>query len=296
MILVAGSTGLVGSGICQRLVELGKPIKALVRETTDPAKVARLTALGVQVVKGDLSQPNTLKAACQGVDTVIDTVSSMPFSYQPGANDIQLVDLDGAKALIDAAKAAGVKHFIFTSFSGNIDADFPLRNAKRQVEGYLKGSGLVYTILRPGYFMEAWLSPMVGFDAANAKATIYGNGDQPISWISLGDVVQFAVESVTNPAARNAVLELGGPEAVSPHQAIKLFEMAGGKTFEVTHVPVEALKAQMDGATDPMQKSFAGLMVCYAIGDPIDMSPIQKSFAARLTPLNEYVASTLKQA
>ena len=59
----------------------------------------------------------------------------------------------------------------------------------------------MYTILRAGYFMEAWLSPAVGFDPINAKATIYGAGQNPISWISLQDVAQFAVTSLDNCGA-----------------------------------------------------------------------------------------------
>ncbi len=296
MILVVGSTGLVGSEICHLLASKGKPFRALVRETSDPVKVERLKSYGAQLVKGDLRDPASLKAACQGVSEVICTVSAMPFSYQPGMNDIQSVDTDGVSHLIETAKAAGVKHFIDTSFSANIDRDFPLRNAKRAVEKHLKESGLVYTILRPSMFMEVWLSPAVGFDAANAKATVYGTGDQPIAWISLKDVAQFAVESLENPAARNRSLELGGPESLSPHQAIKIFEKATGKTFEVTHVPPEALQAQYEGATDPMQKSFIGLMLCYADGDPIDMSAIRKTFAVRLTSLKEYVAGVMAPA
>jgi len=186
------------------------------------------------------------------IETVIDTFSSMPFSYQPEQNDIQQVDVQGAKALVDAAKAVGVKHF-----------------------------------------MEVWLTPMVGFDIVNAKATIYGSGDQPISWISIDDVMQFAVESLTNPAARNTVLELGGHKSVSPHQVIQLFKKEGGKIFEVTHVPAEALKAQMESATEPMQKSFAGLMACYALGDPIEMQATLKAFPSKLTSIQDYVKKVM---
>ncbi|MGD0002970.1 MAG: SDR family oxidoreductase [Anaerolineaceae bacterium] len=290
MILVVGSTGMVGSEICRLLASKGIPFRALVRESSDPAKVERLKGYGAQLVKGNLCDTASLKTACQGVSAVICTVSAMPFCYQPGVNDIQSVDFEGVTNLIEAAKAAGVKHLIYTSFSGNLDREFPLRNAKRTVEQRLKESGLVYTILRPSMFMEVWLSPAVGFDAANSKATVYGTGDQLIAWITIKDVAQFAVESLENPAARNRVLELGGPKPLSPHQVIKIFEDAMGKTFEVTHVPPEALQAQYAGATDPMQKSFIGLMLCYAGGDPIDMSAIQKAFAVHLTPIKEYVA------
>jgi len=289
MILVAGATGMVGSEVCRLLAARGMPLRAMVRETSDPAKVNRLKDLGAKIVTGDLCNPNSLEAACQGVEAVICTVSAMPFCYKPGVNDIQSVDFEGVNNLIEAAKASGVKQFIYTSFSGNIDRDFPLRNAKRAVEKHLKEDGLVYTILRPSMFMEVWLSPAVGFDAANLKASIYGSGDQPIAWITVPDVAKFAVESLTNPTARNAVLELGGPQNLSPHQVIKLYEAAKGKTFEVTHVPPEALQAQYDGATDPMQKSFIGLMICYAYGDPIEMGATQNSFGFRLTPVEEHI-------
>jgi len=104
--------------------------------------------------------------------------------------------------------------FVYTSFSGQIDLDFPLRNARRAVEQRLRDSGLVYTVLRPSFFMESWLSPVVGFDVANAQAGIYGSGEQAISWISRQDATRFAVESLDNPAARYITLELGGPDAL----------------------------------------------------------------------------------
>jgi NADH dehydrogenase len=281
---------MVGSEICRILASKGMPFRVLVRETSDLAKVERLKGYGAELVKGDLRDPATLKAACQGVSAIICTVSAMPFSYQPGVNDIQSVDIDGVTHLIEAAKAAGVKHLVYTSFSGNIDRDFPLRNAKRAVEQLLKESGMDYTILRPSMFMEVWLSPAVGFDAANAKATVYGSGDQLIAWITIKDVAQFAVESLENPAAHNSMLELGGPESLSPHRAIKIFEEVMGKPFEVTYVPPEALLAQYDGAVDPMQKSFIGLMLCYADGDSIDMSAIQKTFTVQLTQLRTFAS------
>jgi len=279
---------MVGGEICRQLVAAGKPTRALVRSTSDPGKVQALRELGVEVVQGDVRDRASLDAACAGVTAVISTVSSMPFSYQPGENDIETVDLNGVKALIDAAVGAGVKHLVYTSFT--MELDFPLHNAKRAVERHLKGSGLTYTVLRPSYFMEVWLSPAVGFDAANAKAAIYGTGKEPISWISFQDVAKFAVASLDNPAARNAILELGGPEALTPNQVVGIFERAGGKSFEVQYVPADALAAQQAGATDPMQQSFSGLMRCYATGDPIDMAKTGKAFPFERKSVERYAA------
>jgi NADH dehydrogenase len=295
-ILVAGATGLAGKDICERLAASGRSVRALVRTTSDPAKVSQLKALGVEIVQGDVRDRTSLDRACQGVSTVISTISSMPFSYQPGVNDIQTTDLEGVSHLIEAAKANKVSHFIYTSFSGRVDLDFPLRNAKRQVEQKLKESGLVYTILRPSFFMEVWLSPAVGFDAANAKAAIYGTGKNPISWISLQDVSKFAIACLDYPAAKNATLELGGPEAINPLQIVKLFEQASGRSFEVQLVPEEALQAQQAAATDPMQQSFSGLMRCYAQGDPIDMLATLKTYAVQPTRVEEFVKRVMAPA
>ena len=287
--LVVGATGMVGMEICSRLAAQGKAVRALVRTSSAPDKVSKLRAMGVETVQGDLRDRASLDAACQGVEAVITTASSMPFAYTPGENDIRTTDLEGELSLIDAAKAANVRHFIYTSFSRHLDLDFPLRNAKRAVEKHLQESGMTYTILRPSFFMEVWLSPAVGFDAANAKAAIYGDGTQPLSLIAVPDVAQFAVASLENPAARNAILELGGPEALTPLQIVKIFEEAQGRKFEVQFVPAAALAAQQMSATDPMMQSFSGLMRCYAAGDPIEMGETLKAFPVKLTSVKDYV-------
>jgi NADH dehydrogenase len=294
MILVVGATGLVGGEVCRRLAARGIPARALVRATSDPAKVEALRSLGLDLVQGDLRDPASLTDACRGVSAVISTISSMPFAYEAGVNDITTTDMEGSLHLVDAARAAGVQHFVYTSFSGNIDLDFPLRNAKRTVEAYLKLSGMTYTILRPSYFMEVWLSPAVGFDAANAKATIYGDGSNPISWIALGDVAEFAVRSLDNPAARNAILELGGPAALTPRQVVGIYERVLGRPFETVHVPAEALASQQSAATDPMQQSFTGLMRCYASGDAIDIRPTLRDFPVTLTAVDEHAEASAR--
>ena len=296
MILVVGSTGLVGRDICRRLAEKEIAARALVRETSDPAKVAELQHLGLEIARGDVRDAASLAQACRGVSAVIDTVSAMPFSYQPGVNDIDTTDCAGAIRLIGAARAADVERFVYTSFSGNLDLPFPLRDAKRTVERYLMSSGLDWTILRPSFFMEVWLGPAVGFDAAAATATIYGDGTNPISYVALTDVAAFAVESLQHPAAHRATLEFGGPEAIAPLEVVRRFEKIGGRSFTVQHVPAEALAAQQVAATDPMQQSFCGLMRCVAQGDAIPMEDVLEAFPIRLTTVEEYAGKVLASA
>lgn len=295
-ILVVGATGILGSEICRQLRATGKSVRGLVRESSDPAKVSRLQSFGVETVEGNVQDRASLERACQGVTAVISTVSAMPFSYAPGVNDVKTVDLEGVTNLIEAARANHVSHFIYVSFSGNVDLDFPLRNAKREIERMLQESGLTFTILRPSYFMEAWLSPVVGFDPVNAKATVYGTGQNPISWIAVENVAQFAVAALDHPAAKNAILELGGPEALSPLEVVKAFEIAGGRSFEMQFVPEEALLGQQAAATEPMQQSFVGLMLCYAKGDPIEMSETLQTFSVQPTTVQEYARRVLAPA
>jgi uncharacterized protein YbjT (DUF2867 family) len=293
MILVVGSTGMVGSEVCQRLVGDGQQVRALVRATADPAKVAGLRDAGVEVFVGDLRFPATLAAACYGVDTVICTVSSMPHAYVPLLNDIRSTDLIGVIDLIGAAAKNGVRRFVYTSFSGNIDTPCPLETAKRTIEARLRGGLLEYAILRPSYFMEVWLSPAVGFDPASATARIFGEGTAPISWIAAGDVAEYAVRAALSPVTRDSVLELGGPAAISPLDVVAIFERIGGRRFTVEHVPFEALEEQRRTATDPMAESFAALMSSYARGDTVVSGPTEAAIPMSLTTVEEYAERIL---
>ena len=290
MNLIVGATGLLGGEICRLLAAEGKPVRALVRPTSDQSKVAQLESLNIEVVRGDLKDRASLDAACEGTSAVISTASAT-LSRQEG-DSIQTVDLEGQLNLIDAAKAANVRRFVLISFP-EVDVEFPLQAAKRKVEEHLKASGLTYTILQPAFVMEVWLSPALGFDAANAQAQIYGSGENKISWISYKDVAKFAIASLDNSEARNAVIELGGAEALSPLEVVQIFEKVMGRKFDVQHVPEEALREQRDGASDPLQQSFAGLMLNYSRGTIIDMHETLQKFPVQLTSIRDYAQASV---
>ena len=293
MNMVVGATGLLGSEICHQLRAQGREVRALVRKTSDPTKVQALREAGVETVEGDLKDPGSLSRACQGVTTVIATASST-LSRQEG-DSIESVDHRGQLNLIDAAKEADVERFVFVSFRDNPDNQYPLTQSKRAVEKHLQESGLSYTVLQAGYFMEVWLSPMLGFDYPNAKARIYGSGERKGSWISYRDVAAFVVSSLEHPAARDAVIEVGGPEALSPLEVVKIFEETSGRAFELDFIPEEALREQKAAADDPLQQSFAGLMLQLALGDEINMQETLRTFPLSLTSVRAY-ADTVTQA
>jgi NADH dehydrogenase len=256
--------------------------------------VENLVKLGAEPVEGDLRDAESVRRALRGATAVVST-ATVTRSRQPGET-LESTDQQGQANLIDAARDAGVEHLVYVSFSGGIGGDDPLSVAKRDNEDRIRKSGLAYTILRPSYFMEAWLGPHLGFDYPNRRATIYGDGSAPISWIALGDVAEFAVQSLTSRSARNQVLELGGPEALSPNQVVRLFEQASGDQFDVQYVPVSALEAQRAAAKDSMQQAFASLMLSYAEGDSIPMQATLARLPVPLTSVEEYAIRVLAES
>jgi uncharacterized protein YbjT (DUF2867 family) len=126
MILVVGASGLLGTQICRELTQDGKPIRALVRKSTDPEKQRTLQSLGATLVYGDLKDPSTLDDACRGISTVISTASP---PFPPDGRFDRECRRARPVHLIQAAKAAGVQHFIFISFA-LISIDFALHMSK----------------------------------------------------------------------------------------------------------------------------------------------------------------------
>ena len=291
MFLVAGATGFLGGEICRQLAEAGTPFRAMVRASSDPAKTGALREAGAELAEADLKDRASLDAACAGVSAVISTVTSM-LSQQPG-DSVASVDRDGQMNLVNAADAAGVERYAYISFSRRIEADAPLANAKRDVERRLEESTLGYTVLRPSFFMELAFSPMLGFDVANGKVVVYGSGENPISFVSIRDVAAFAIAAVQTTAAARRMFEIGGPEPLTQRQAIAIFEELTGRFFELQTVPEEALRAQLETATDPAQKSFAGLSLDFATGVPVDVGEALAVIQLPLTSVRVFAEQSL---
>jgi len=234
-------------------------VRALVRASSAPERVAALRALGCDVVTCDLKHRDSLAPACSGAEIIISTVTAITTAKE--GDSFAATDSAGNINLVDAARSAGAKQFIFVSFDTQGMPDAPLVNAKRDVERHLQRSGLTYTILHPPLFMESWLGPKLFADTVAGTATMYGNRDVRFRYIAVADVAEVAVRCVDNPAAQNAVIAFGGPEALTQRDALMNFEAAFGKRFTVTELPEEALEARWAAAADPFSRSFAGLML-----------------------------------
>ncbi|HEX9128239.1 MAG TPA: SDR family oxidoreductase [Gemmatimonadaceae bacterium] len=287
MILVAGATGVLGSEVVRRLAARGEPVRAMVRTTSAPEKVERLKMLGAEIVRADVKEPRTLPAACAGVSGVISTITTI-LTSQPG-DSFEATDGEGTKSLIDAAKKAGVSKFVFVSFDTSKTPDCPLSNAKKAAEDDLKASGLDYTILHGSLFCESWLGPMLFADPVAGTAKVYGKGTDKIRYVAVADVAEFAVQSLTAPIARNATIDVGGPEEITQREAVGLFEEAYGKKFSVIEIPEAVLEAQWSSAQNPFDRTFAGLMLGVARGFVSGLKPPFEAFPMQRTSPREFV-------
>ena len=279
MILVAGATGDLGSVVARRLLADGKRVRALVRSED---RGATLQAAGAELVIGDLKDAASLHGACRGVDTVITTANS---AKRGGDDNPQAVDLEGNRHLIDAARAAGVKQFIFVSALGaRADSPVPFLAAKGKTEEYLRASGIPFTIVSPTAFMEVWAARLVGAPAhAGQPVTLVGEGRRMHSFISAGDVASFVIAAIDHPSAIKAQLVIGGPEALSFRDVVSVYERVLGR-----EIPVRTVKP---GEPIPgVPPVVAGIAASFdAYDSVIDMRDMARTFGVRLTRLEEVI-------
>ena len=277
MILVVGATGQLGGTIARRLMAGGQKVRVLVRPATD----AGAYGAGVcEVARGDLRDRASLDAACKGIATVVTTANS---ARRGGGDTVDTVDLNGTRSLIDAAKAAGVQHFIYTSVLGvTPDSLVPFLAAKAQNEAHLRASGMEWTILAPNAFMESWPAMVVGMPAMAGKpVTIVGDGRRKHTFVSERDVASFGVAAVTHQAARNRHIPIGGPEALSWRDVAAIYERVLGHSVEVKSV---APGTPIPGIPDVVLPFLAGLDT---YDTNFDAKPIAAEFGVRLTTLAE---------
>ena len=277
MILVVGATGQLGGIIARRLIAGGQKVRVLVRPATDAGGYAS----GVcEVARGDLRDRASLDEACKGITTVVSTANS---ARRGGDDNVANVDRDGTRNLVDAASAAGVQHFVYTSVLGvTPDSPVPFLAAKAQNDAHLQASGMAWTILAPNAFMESWPAMVVGMPAmAGQPATIVGEGRKKHTFVAERDVASFAVAAVTHPAARNRHVPIGGPEALSWRDAADVYSRALGHPVEIKSV---APGTPIPGIPDALLPFLAALDT-YETN--FDAKPIAAEFGIRLTTLAE---------
>jgi len=287
MILVAGASGRLGNRVARLLLARGTPVRAISR---DVSRLAELTRLGAEPVAADLRDPASLARACENVEKVVAAAHAFTGT---GDNNPVSVDDAGNRHLIDACRNAGVEHFVFTSVRG-ARPDHPLDffRIKFRVEEYLRTSGLSYGILRPSAFMEFWAALLGQPIVERGRTTIFGRGTNPVNFVSVADVAQFVLIALDNPAARNQVIEVGGPENLSLVQVAAIFERVTGRTGKKSHVPLPVMRVMavlMRPFNPALGRQIAAGVHMDTADQTLDMTDTLTRFPVQLTRLEEIV-------
>ena len=232
MELVAGATGSLGGRIVRELLGRGGRVRALAR---DRESAAPLEAAGAEVVPGNLKDPPSLRVACRGADLVISTASATRRTDDTPDN----VDAQGTINLVDAARQAGVRRFVYVSTLGAApESPVPAFRAKAAAEAHLKQSGMDYVIVQPDAFMDVWFGMLVeGPIAAGRPVTLVGESRGRHSFIAESDLAKFVVSASLKPEVSNVIIALGGPEAITFRDAVTAYEAALGTPIDVRSVP-----------------------------------------------------------
>ncbi|MET3810687.1 NAD(P)H-binding protein [Arthrobacter sp. UYEF3] len=262
MILVVGATGDLGGRVARLLRSEGQAVRCLVRQSSDDTG---LRELGAEVVRGDLTAPASLKAACQDLDTVIATATAISRRLAgTSPATIRAVDEQGMSSLVNAAEAAGVRRFVYMSFPG-ADAAIgtPLERAKLAIERLLASSAMQTVIVRSDAFQEVHLAPTARFDMAAGKATVIGKGDTKRRWVATEDVAALLSAVALEPDPP-ALIEVGGPEPLTKNEAISIAAELTHHRMKVQHMPRRVARLAirlLDRRNDALASAFgAGLL------------------------------------
>lgn len=231
-ILVTGATGTVGSVLVEKLAAANAPARALVRS---PEKAARLEKLGLETSLGDLSQPETLHSALDGIDKVF--LLSAPEERQARLQS----------NLVEAAKSAGVRRIVKLSAIGVGSGleQIALGRVHRQTEEEIERSGISYTHLRPNGFMQ---NSLMFAHSIKAQGAFYAPlADARVSYVDARDVAAVAYAALMEDGHENQAYEITGPEPLSYTDMAREFSNVLGKEVKYVEVPMEAARSAMLG-------------------------------------------------
>jgi uncharacterized protein YbjT (DUF2867 family) len=245
MILITGAAGLSGSIIVREFARRGIPVRALVRSA---AKAHSLDALpGVEVVEGDMSRPETLGRALEGVDRAVMISSSAP----------QMVETQCS--FIDASRKAGVHHVVkFSGKESSIDfnpSNFRFTRMHEEIERYLESSGLRWTHLRPSQFMQVYLRELPTI--VTKSAIFLPMDNSKLSPVDIEDVAKVAVELMSKGSHHGKSYEMTGPEALTMAEIAAQISQAIGRRVEYINVAPEEKRRALLAAGVPPERADA---------------------------------------
>lgn len=289
-VLVVGATGALGRPAVRRLRERGVAVRALSRH---PEQAADLVELGAEAVAGDLVDAPSLRRACAGATRVLAAAHSI---MGRGRWRSEAVDDRGHRDLIAAARAAGVKRFVYVSaFGAGPRHAVDFFRTKYAVEQALADSGLDAVVLRPTAYMEHHVHAFNGRTVlAKGRAQLVGPGTKPRNFICAADVAEFAVRALLEDPPPFREIALGGHDHLGNADVAALYARSAGIAPQASHLP-PALVRSLATLVRPFHPGLARIMALLSLpDDAIDerfegAAALEANYGIRLTRIDDFV-------
>ena len=231
MIFLTGVTGKIGGETARELIAKGARLRALVR---DEAKAADLKAAGVELVVGDMADPEAVKTGMEGAEKAF---LLLPNGEQQEANEKQFTDL---------AVATGIKQLVkMSSMEAVADAKTPIPQAHWAVEEYIRASGLNWTMVKPNFFMQNLLASAPTIKAQRKFFLPMGEGTTGMA--DARDIGAVCAEVLTGEGHAGQSYEITGPEVLSFYDVADRFSEVLGEKVEYVPLPMEQFREKMTG-------------------------------------------------
>ncbi len=246
-VLVAGATGFLGASFVRELAATGHRVIALGRDASRVRR--RFGDLSVEARSGDVTRPESLRDAFQGVETVVHCVQFSGFPVEDPSRGLTFMEVDGqgTRNLVDAARAAGVQRLVYLS---GVGAD-PSSNrmwyrAKALAEESIRDSGIGYTIIRPSWVYGPEDRSLNLFIRALRLNPLcfpqIGDGAQRLNPLYVEDLAAVVAEVVETGAAAGETFELGGPVTYTLDEIIRITMDVSALRRPIAHLPVPLVK------------------------------------------------------
>ncbi len=226
-VLVAGATGYLGGFVARELKARGHFVRALARS---PAKLDSLSVCLDEVIEAQVTQPETLEHACDGVDVVF---SSIGITRQKDGLTFRDVDYQGNKNLLDVALRTGVRKFVYVSaVKGPQLRHLDIVHAHEAFVEELEASGIDYAVMRPtGYFSD--MGEVLEM-ARRGRVWLIGSGENRVNPIHGADLAVRCVDAIDG---NQREIEVGGPETMTWGEVAKVAFAVLGRPAKVTRIP-----------------------------------------------------------
>jgi uncharacterized protein YbjT (DUF2867 family) len=230
LILVTGATGQQGGAVLRHLRTQGFAVRALTRDVHSPA-ARTLAATGVAVIQGDFDDRASLARALDGASGAYAVQT--PWQRGGGVEG----ELRQGIAFADAAKAAGIQHLVYSSVgSAERQTGIAHFESKYRIEEHIRTLGLPYTILRPVFLMENFLSTREAIVSGTLAEPLLPT--KPLQMVTVDDIGAFAALAISDPAHWiGRAIELAGDELTMP-RAAEIFGRVIRRPVHYVQVPL----------------------------------------------------------